>query len=152
MSIWYFMPQKQNNMGVCLISGEIQKFFQRAYCIPKEMELSYSEPIKNTIYGGAVYMKLHELVDMANEYGKYVLGVIEDRELDDYSLMCTVDTYERAKEYEKQLNADGIMDIIIVPPFHSDKVKPNETADYFRSYYNQQVHEPAVKYRWTVKL
>lgn len=26
------------------------------------MELSYTEPMKNTIYGGAVYMELHELV------------------------------------------------------------------------------------------
>ncbi len=25
------------------------------------MELSYTEPMKNTIYGGAVYMELHEL-------------------------------------------------------------------------------------------
>ncbi len=101
------------------------------------MELSYTEPMKNTIYGGAVYMELHELVDMANEDEEYVLAVIESREPNDYSLMCTVDTYERAKEYEKQLQADGIMDTIIIPPFTSDKVKPNETADYFRSYYNQ---------------
>lgn len=116
------------------------------------MELSYTEPIINTIYGGAVRMELHELVDMANEYEEYVLGIIENRDTNDYSLMCTVDTYERAKEYEKQLHADGIMDTIIVPPFNSDKVEPNETADYFRSYYNQQVYEPAVKYRWTLKL
>ena len=116
------------------------------------MELSYTEPMKNTIYGGAVYMELHELVDMANEDEEYVLAVIESREPNDYSLMCTVETYERAKEYEKQLHADGVTDTIIIPPFTSDKVKPNETADYFRSYYNQQVHEPAVKYRWTLKL
>ena len=82
-------------------------------------------------------MELHELVDMANEEDEeYVLAVIESREPNDYSLMCTVN-YERAKEYEKQLQADGIMDTIIIPPFTSDKVKPNETADYFRSYYNQ---------------
>ena len=107
---------------------------------------------KNTIYGGAVYMELHELVDMANKYEEYVIGVIEDRNLNDYSLLCSVETYEMAKEHEKVFHADGIMDTIIVPPFNSDKVKPNETADYFRSYYNQQVQEPAVKYRWTVKL
>ena len=63
------------------------------------MELSYTEPMKNTIYGGAVYMELHELVDMANEDEEYVLAVIESREPNDYSLMCTVETYERAKEY-----------------------------------------------------
>lgn len=67
-------------------------------------------------------MELHELVDMANEDEEYVLAVIESREPNDYSLMCTVETYERAKEYEKQLHADGVMDTIIIPPFTSDKV------------------------------
>ena len=31
------------------------------------MELSYTEPMKNTIYGGAVYMELHELGPMSRK-------------------------------------------------------------------------------------
>ncbi len=83
---------------------------------------------------------------MANEDEEYVLAVIESREPNDYSLMCTVETYERAKEYEKQLHADGVMDTIIIPPFTSDKVKPNETADYFSLMCTVETYERAKEY------
>lgn len=97
-------------------------------------------------------MGLHELVDLANKYDEYVIGVVESREQDDYTLMCSVNTYEEAKVHEQLLHADGILDTIIVPPFESGRVKPNETADYFRSYFNQQPKKPAVKYQWILEL
>ena len=50
------------------------------------------------------------LWDMANKYEEYVIGVIENRNPKCYySLLCSAETYEEAKEHEKVFHADGIM-------------------------------------------
>ena len=97
-------------------------------------------------------MELQELVEQAQRLNSYVVAIVKSRHPEEFFVLSLTDTYEDAVMCRRVLNTDGIYDVIIVPPFERKEIPPNETADYFRSIYNMQVQEPAVKFRWNLKL
>ena len=97
-------------------------------------------------------MELQKLVERAQRLNSYVVTIVKSRNPEEFFVLALTDTYEDAVMCRRVLNTDGIYDVIIVPPFERKEIPPNETADYFRSIYNMQVQEPAVKFRWNLKL
>ena len=71
-------------------------------------------------------MELQKLVERAQRLNSYVVAIVKSRNPEEFFVLALTDTYEDAVMCRRVLNADGIYDVIIVPPFERKEIPPKE--------------------------
>lgn len=68
-------------------------------------------------------MELQKLVERAQRLNSYVVAIVKSRNPEEFFVLALTDTYEDAVMCRRVLNADGIYDVIIVPPLRERKYR-----------------------------
>lgn len=101
-------------------------------------------------------MELQEIVRVSNKTGGYIVAVINQRDLQGRPTVCEMiaecDTYEEARAGKSLLQADGVEDVMICPPYLSKEIEPKEMADFWRSVLDTQVEEAVPKITWLLEM
>lgn len=97
---------------------------------------------------------MHEVAKLCD--GKYLICTVEQRDESrnavEVEVMAISETFADALAGESILRFDG-EDVIIIPPYLTHNVPPNEIAKFFRGVWNTDVPSPnPSSFKWSLTI